>query len=147
MCATTSGPAYALAISPTLAEPDYDTSYLAHRQVLRDCLVHYRGSRYSVPHRYVGQAVAVREPLDGARLRIYYQEELLADHPLSRQPGATLSDPQHFVGLWPKRRVSPAPTPQGVRLPAGPGIGLERVAPWVEKRSLRVYEHVVQGGR
>lgn len=29
-----------------LPEMNYDTSYLAHRQVQRDCLVHYRGSRY-----------------------------------------------------------------------------------------------------
>jgi len=129
-----------------LAEPDYDTSYLAHRHVLRDCFVHYRGSCYSVPHRYVGQVVVVREPLAGERLRIYSQGELLADHPLSRQPGATRSDPQHFVGLWPKRSMTPAPTAQGLRLPAGPGIGLERVAPVVEKRSLRMYEHLSQGG-
>jgi len=78
---------------------DYDTSYLAHRQVSRDCLVHYRGSRYSVPHRFAGKAVMVREPLGGGQLHIYRQGERIAQHQLSPQSGALLVDPQHYAGL------------------------------------------------
>jgi len=40
------------------------------RQVSRDCLVSYGGSRYSVPHRHAGDRVWVRAVL-GARLEIY----------------------------------------------------------------------------
>lgn len=131
-----------------LPASDYDTSYLAHRQVLRDCFVHYRGSRYSVPHRYAGRSVVVREPLTGKRLHIYQRDELIAEHPLSRQKGAVVYDPQHFVGLRPQHRLLALSTrkPEGRRLPAGPGLGLEPVAPLVEQRPLTAYEWAVQGG-
>lgn len=131
-----------------LPAADYDTSYLGHRQVLRDCFVHYRGSRYSVPHRYAGQAVVVREPLSGERLRIYHQGELIAEHALSRQRGAAVYEAQHFVGLFPKRplRLPSRPAPAGRRLPAGPGLGLDHVAPVVQQRPLAVYEGAAQGG-
>jgi transposase len=124
---------------------DYDTSYLAHRQVQRDCLVHYRGSRYSVPHRFAGQPVVVREPLGRERLRIYRCEELIAEHPLSRRSGALVCDPRHFEGLPTRRRLPEFElgTPTGLPLPSGPGIGVERRAPAVEKRSLAFYEQLV----
>jgi transposase len=129
-----------------LPEVDYDTSYLAHRQVQRDCLVHYRGSRYSVPHRYAGQGVMVREPLVGGQLRIFRRGELIAQHPLSPQSGALVVDPQHYAGLSPKRRLPQIPPPAtGIPLPAGPGIGLAQLAPVVEKRPLHAYDRVAQG--
>ena len=129
-----------------LPEADYDTSYLAHRQVQRDCLVHYRGSRYSVPHRYARQKVMVREPLGGGQLRIYRRGELIAQHRLSPQSGALVMEPQHYEGLGPKRRLSPIlPQATGVPLPSGPGIGVARMAPVVEKRALDTYEQLAQG--
>src|SRR5256885_15952675 len=33
-------------------QPDYDTSYMEDRRVAKDCLLSYRGNRYSVPFRY-----------------------------------------------------------------------------------------------
>lgn len=62
-------------------EPAYDTSYVSHRQVSKDCLVSYRGNRYSVPHAHAGRSVAVREPL--GTIRIFYQHDLIAERPLS----------------------------------------------------------------
>ncbi|HIC96492.1 TPA: IS21 family transposase, partial [Candidatus Bipolaricaulota bacterium] len=80
---------------------DYDTSYLAQRKVTRDCYVHYRGNRYSVPYRYSRREVVVREPVEGEgrQIRIYYQEELIATHHLSRGKGKAICDPAHFAGL------------------------------------------------
>jgi hypothetical protein len=46
----------------------YDTSYVGHRQVAKDCLVAYRDNRYSVQHLHAGRALVVREPLDSGIL-------------------------------------------------------------------------------
>ena len=54
-------------LTPLNGQPDYDTSYMSHRQVAKDCLLSYRGSRYSVPHAYAGKSVIVREPWTRAR--------------------------------------------------------------------------------
>ena len=36
-------------LTPLNGQPDYDTSYESRRQAAKDCLVSYRGNRYSVP--------------------------------------------------------------------------------------------------
>ncbi len=35
-------------------QPDYDTSYMEDRRVAKDCMLSYRGNRYSVPFRFAG---------------------------------------------------------------------------------------------
>src|SRR6266705_2789374 len=52
-------------------QPDYDTSYMEDRRVAKDCLLSYRGNRYSVPWRFAGKTVLVREPVSGGRIEIY----------------------------------------------------------------------------
>jgi len=37
-------------------QPDYDTSYVSYREVAKDCLISYRGNRYSAPQSLCGQA-------------------------------------------------------------------------------------------
>ncbi len=69
------------------------------RQVSRDCLVSYGGSRYSVPHRYAGTRVWVRTAL-GVRLEVYdTQGERIATHTLPAKKGQTVLDEGHYVGL------------------------------------------------
>jgi len=46
-------------LTPLGSHPDYDTSYVSHRRVAKDCLLSYRGNRYSVPHAYAGRSVVV----------------------------------------------------------------------------------------
>ena len=48
-------------LTPLNGQPAYDTSYVSHRQVAKDCRFSYRGNRYSVPHAYAGKSVLVRE--------------------------------------------------------------------------------------
>ena len=55
-------------LTPLNGQPAYDTSYVSHRQVAKDCLFSYRGNRYSVPHVYAGKSVLVREPLASGTL-------------------------------------------------------------------------------
>jgi hypothetical protein len=125
----------------------YDPSYVSQRKVTKDCLVSYQGVRYSVPHRYVGKVVTVREPVEGGVIHIHFQDERIATHPKGLEKGAFIIDEEHYKGLWPKRlrhgRGSGGREGNGVPLPAGPGVGLAHVAPVVEERPLDVYELVV----
>lgn len=123
-------------------QPDYDTSYASFREVAKDCLVSYRGSRYSVPHAYAGKRVVVREPVEGGQIRICCQHETIAGHGLSASRGEMIIDPAHYVGL--PRRPSPAvaTTTPARELQAGPGVGHHFPVPEVEVRPLTIYEEV-----
>jgi transposase len=112
-------------------QPDYDTSYASWRQVAKDCLLSYRGQRYSVPHAYAGKAVLVKEPVRGGEITIWHQHRLLCRHRLGASKGEFHIDPEHYRGLPGGRRLQPAPVP----LPPP-------VAPEVEIRPLAVYEEV-----
>jgi transposase len=57
-------------LTPLNGQPAYDTSYVSHRQVAKDCMFSYRGNRYSVPYLHAGKSVLVREPLDSGTIRI-----------------------------------------------------------------------------
>jgi hypothetical protein len=123
----------------------YDTSYTVPRLVSKDCLISYRGSRYSVPWAYARKAVVVKLPVGGQALTIVSREAVIATHALSLTAGRLVMDPAHYVGLphaqWPWRRMPP-PAAEGVRLPPGPGLGLHPAAPVVEGRALSVYDLV-----
>jgi len=121
-------------------QPAYNTSYMSHRQVAKDCLVAYRGNRYSVPPVHAGRAVIVREPLDSGILCIFYQQELIAEHRLSTSRGEMVIDRTHYASLPRKSRLAAFNTPVAiVELTPGPGVGLHYVAPAVEFRPLSTY--------
>ena len=128
-----------------LEEKTYDTSYTVSRLVSKDCLVSYRGSRYSVPWRAARKSVVVKVPVGGQRLTIVAQDAVIATHALSLTTGALVIDPAHYAGLphaqrpW---RLSLRPVTAGLPLPPGPGLGLRPEAPLVEARALSVYDLV-----
>jgi transposase len=127
-------------------QPDYDTSYMEDRRVAKDCLLSYRGNRYSVPCRYAGKTVLVREPVRGDSIQIYSDVKIIAEHRLAEGRGAMVMVPEHYQGLADRRLTRrPAPAPEGapqVELTPGPGVGRGFLAPEVEQRSLAVYEEV-----
>jgi len=128
-------------------QPDYDTSYMEDRRVAKDCLLSYRGNRYSVPWRFAGKTVLVREPVTGGRIEIYSDVKVIAEHRLAEGRGVRVSVPAHYEGLADKRRPrGPAAPPEGspgaVELTPGPGVGRGFLAREVEQRSLAVYEEV-----
>jgi transposase len=127
-------------------QPDYDTSYMADRCVAKDCLLSYRGNRYSVPFRYAGKTVLVREPVRGGNIQIYSDVKIIAEHLLVEGRGAMVMVPEHYQGLAdrrPTRRPAPsADCPPRIELTPGPGVGRGFLAPEVEQRSLAVYEEV-----
>ncbi len=122
--------------------PDYDTSYVAYREVAKDCLLSYRANRYSVPHQYVGKRVVVKEPVDGLRIQVCYQEQTIAEHPLCGGRGEMVIDPEHYRGLPRSVRPRAVVVPVGRELMPGPGVGRHFVVPEVEVRPLVVYEEV-----
>ena len=127
--------------------PDYDTSYMEDRRVAKDCMLSYRGNRYSVPFRFAGKTVLVREPVTGGRIEIYCEIKVIAEHRLAEGRGVMVVNPAHYAGLAEKRRPrGPASPPEGSPVPLeltpGPGVGRGFLAPDVEQRSLAVYEEV-----
>lgn len=123
--------------------PDYDTSYVSHRQAMKDCLISYKGNRYSVPYVYAGKTVTVREMLDGGILRIFHQQERIAEHPLAVGKGAMVTVATHYGNLPRRERAPILPTHEPLReLVPGPGVGLHHAVPEVELRPLARYEEV-----
>jgi transposase len=122
---------------------DYDTSYVSHRQVTKDCLISYRGNRYSVPHAYAGKTVTVREGLDSGWIRIFHQQDRIAEHALASGKGAMVMEAAHYASL-PRRSRQPIPAlaEPVIELVPGPGVGLHHAVPQVEARSLAIYEEV-----
>lgn len=128
-------------LTPLNGQPAYDTSYVSHRQVAKDCLVAYRGNRYSVPHRFAGNGVVVREPLDAGTIRIFHQHDLIAEHRLCPSRGELVVEQSHYAGLPRRSRVPVLRTSSpAVELTPGPGVGLHYMAPEVELRPLSIYQ-------
>jgi transposase len=121
---------------------DYDTSYVSFREVAKDCLLCYRGNRYSVPHAYAGKRVVVKEPVAGGEIRICHQHEIIAEHRLGAGRGVMVTNPEHYAGLPRRQFRSPLAATAERELIAGPGVGRHFNVPEVETRSLTVYEEV-----
>lgn len=128
---------------PVVGRPDYDTSYRSHRLVTKDCLVSYQGNRYSVPYAFAGKTVTVCQTLDSGLLRIFHQQDRIAEHQLAAGKGAMLMDPAHY-GSLPRREPKRVPetVAPAAELTPGPGVGLHHAIPEVQMRSLAIYEEV-----
>ncbi len=121
----------------------FDTSRISYRRVGRDCLVSYQRNSYSVPAAYVQQTVMVKETEDHRVVLVSATGDVLADHPLLRGHHQWSVDPTHYAGL-------PEPLPHRGRKPLAFQAGRDDdatfgrwIAPQVEQRSLRVYEHLM----
>lgn len=68
------------------------------REVSRDSFISYRGKRYSVPFRFVGQNVKVKETLDH-HLEIYDDFECIAKHPILTGKTEVHLNLGHYKGL------------------------------------------------
>ena len=120
-------------------QPDYDASYMSWRRVSKDCLVSYRGSRYSVPHAFVGTTVTVKEPVHGGEIAVWHQHTFLARHRLVADRGALVMEEEHYRGLPGRRSIQPRP--QEPELLVRPLWAM----PEVEIRPLALYEEVGHG--
>jgi hypothetical protein len=89
-------------LTPLNGQPAYDTSYVSHRLVAKDCLFSYRGNRYSVPHAYAGKSVTVREPLDSGMIRVFDRRDRIAEHKTATGKGVMVVEAARY-GELPRR--------------------------------------------
>lgn len=100
-------------------------------------------NRYSVPYAFAGKTVIVRQTLDSGLIRIFHQQDRIAEHALAAGKGAMVIDPAHY-GSLPRRERTKKPElfiPAAELMP-GPGVGLHHAIPEVEMRPLAIYEEV-----
>ena len=125
---------------PLNGQPAYDTSYVSHRLITKDCLFSYRGSRYSVPHVHAGKSVLIREPLDSGMIRVFAQNDQIAEHKTATGKGEMVVEPSHYGELpRPSRTVAVKLPLAAAELVPGPGVGLHHPVPEVEFRPLSIY--------
>ncbi len=87
------------ALLTPLPQYRYHQSVRELRKVSWDCLVSYKGSRYSVHHIFAGKRVWVTTS-HGYLLHIYsLKGEFLYSHNLSKEKGRTIMVKEHYLGI------------------------------------------------
>lgn len=109
-------------------KPLFPITHWEVREVSKDCFISYRGKQYSVPFRYVGQKVKVKETLD-QHIEVYDEYECIAKHPLLKGQLRYHAQLEHYKGL--------NVTTSGLATRHTQPDALE-----VERRSLQVYEQL-----
>jgi hypothetical protein len=100
----------------------------------------YRGNRYSVPHLHAGKSVLVREPLDSGTIRVFAQNNQIAEHKTATGKGEMIVEAAHYGELPRRSRTSAVKPPLVIsELSPGPGVGLHYAIPEVELRPLAIY--------
>lgn len=77
-----------------LPEDPYELAEWSQYKVRKDCHIKVKGSFYSVPYKYVGQKVLAR--LTQESLRIYADDNPVAEHPRASTPGSEVTNPEHY---------------------------------------------------
>ncbi|CDQ20724.1 Transposase [Halobacillus karajensis] len=119
-------------LSASNSKPLFPINHWEIRTVSKDCFVSYKGKRYSVPYRYVGQELKIKETLDH-HLEVYDSYECIAKHPLMLGKVRDYINFEHYKGL----QTTPVGLPTHSRLQS-PDIE-------VEQRPLHMYEQL-EGG-
>lgn len=105
------------------------------RKVARDAYVSWQGSRYSVPWRYAGCEVWVREHNEA--VEVHYGGDRVATHQAAGGKHKVITQTEHHSGI-----------PLGVKKPESKTlVHLRECAPEVESRPLAVYESVSGGAQ
>jgi hypothetical protein len=81
---------------PALA---FDCRNVETRRVLREAVIAYESNRYSVPARFVGQPVTVKEDFDST-LHVYADADEIAVHPRLPGRGQASIVKEHHAPLW-----------------------------------------------
>ncbi|WP_085521582.1 IS21 family transposase [Tuberibacillus sp. Marseille-P3662] len=114
-------------------KPLFHINHWEMRRVSKDCFISYQGKRYSVPFRYVGQALKIKETLDH-HLEIYDAHECIAKHPIMTGRARDHIDFEHYKGLKPTANGLPTDS----RFQSS---DIEEVA----KRPLQIYDQLEEG--
>ena len=83
--------------SAALPRRRFDTAYVEARRVhVAIPQIEWRGVRYSVPPRCLGQRVEVRQEVEGSSIEIRWAGEHVATHAISDIEGMEVWDARHF---------------------------------------------------
>ncbi len=127
---------------PLDATRRYPVYYVETRRVPKDCLVSWRGKKYSVPAHLVGKVVEARQPVAGQLVQIFHLGQMVASHRILPEKGRWSIDPSHFQGLVSAMRSHRDWPASALTTAAGPG-GSHPI-PQVAVRELSVYEQLVE---
>jgi hypothetical protein len=122
------------ALTPYASVAPYRLSQPVPRTVSWESLVHYQGSRYSVPPAYAGKSVQVES--EAGMVSIRCGDLVIAEHPQAQKSGQSLVQREHLDELW-ELAVERTPLPE-----TAPRWHLTGVME-VEQRPLRAYEEVL----
>jgi len=113
-------------LTPLDARPPYHRERVGHRRVPADALVAIAASRYSVPVRYVGAQVRIRETAHG--YEILHGEQVIARHARAARHQVVM-DPTHYAGLLrPSRGMPPVPPRFDLRYPGSSDVAVRDLA-------------------
>lgn len=105
------------------------------RKVTFDACISYEANRYSVPFQFAGNTVYVQDDRNG-RIRIYYGEQLIAEHTKAAGKHHMIKHKKHFEGIRATgQRSVPQPTPRLVA----------HSTPVVAERDVSFYEQFAEG--
>ncbi|AZV43395.1 hypothetical protein BAOM_4744 [Peribacillus asahii] len=110
-------------------KPAFPLAHWEIREVSRDSFISYNGKRYSVPFRFVGQKVKVKETLEH-HIEIYDEFECIAKHPILTGKTEVHMKLEHY-----KKGLNETTTGLATSLNQSPDLE-------VEQRSLQVYEQL-----
>lgn len=123
------------------AKPLFPISYWEVREVSKDCMISYRGNKYSVPHRFVGYQLKIRLS-DENELEIFNEQECVIRYPLAQGKAKTVMTPSHYAGLPGAKKEQDAENQLGL---ATHDSFAPTPVPSVETRPLAVYAAFEEG--
>jgi transposase len=120
-------------LTPASIVPAYRYLDPVRRVVSFEAMVHYRGSRYSVPPAFAGRPVEVAAA--GGQVVIRAGDAIIAEHREAAQAGQCIAAREHIAELW---RI----THEQVARPPRPTQPVA-ATPEVQRVDLRIYEEVL----
>lgn len=118
-------------LTPIASVPAYQVLDPVRRTVSFESMVHYRGSRYSVPPAFAGQTVEVA--VAGGQIVVRAADLVIAEHRLATQPGQCIVERGHLEDLW-KVTAGRVPAPRASEV---------RIEPEVARCDFSVFEEVL----
>lgn len=81
-----------------MASEPFDCVEYHVRKVSSDTLISYEGNRYSVPSRFIGHLVQIKDDRRGG-IRVYYEGKMIAEHRKATGQRIVIQNKNHFEGI------------------------------------------------